>query len=231
MQALILLVDDEPAVRSLCAATLTGEYRVLEAENGQEALRLLYQHKPALVLLDLTMPVLDGWETLRRIRELTPAPVILVSALGSDAEVARGLAAGAQDFVIKPFSPLQLLSRVRATLRDDTASASPMDDKRLSFDEGRLVVDVGRRVAMVNGQDAELSATEYKVLELLARQPGRVLSQDQILESVWGPEYRGEPGYVKTFVGLIRKKIEADASKPRYLHTRRGLGYVMDVKQ
>lgn len=230
MKPLILLVDDEPAVRALCAATLMGEYRLIEAGDGQEALRLLYQHQPALVLLDLTMPVLDGWETLRRIRELTPAPVILVSALGADTEVARGLAAGAQDYVIKPFSPVQLLARVRATLRDDTSSVTPKDEERLSFDEGRLVVDVGRRVAVVNGNDVDLSATEYKVLELLAKQPGRVLSQDQILESVWGPEYRGEPGYVKTFVGLIRKKIEVDAAHPRYLLTRRRLGYLLNVR-
>ena len=226
-QPLILLVDDQPAIRNLCAASLDSEYRLLEAADGQEALQLLFQHKPDLVLLDLKMPVLDGWETLRRIRELASTPVILLTAYGDDHLVVRGLEEGAQGFIVKPFSPLQLAAHVRATLRD--SATAPTADEQLSFDEGRLVVDVGRRLAVVRDREVKLSATEYKLLLLLARHAGHVLSVDQILESVWGPMYRGELDYVKTYAGLIRRKIELDPARPRYLRSRRGQGYFLDV--
>jgi two-component system KDP operon response regulator KdpE len=229
-QPLVLLVDDQATVRALSAATLQASYRILEAADGKQALQLLFQHKPDLILLDLNMPVMDGWETLRRIRELTAAPVILLTAHGEDHFVVRGLDAGAQDYIVKPFSTLQLVARVRATLRDH-AAAPPATEELLSFDEGRLVLDVGRRLAIVRGQEVELSATEYKILHLLAQHAPRVLSQDQILENVWGPEYRGEPGYVKTYAGMLRKKIEADPAQPLYLLSRRGLGYFLNVRR
>jgi two-component system KDP operon response regulator KdpE len=226
---LVLIVDDEEAIRRLCVASLGGDYRTVEAPDGRQALRLLYEHRPDLVLLDLRMPVMDGWETLRRIRDLTAVPVIILSAHGEDNAVVRGLNAGAQDYVVKPFSPVQLLARVRATLRDHALPPATTDE-RLSFDDGRLVIDVGRRLAIVRGREVPLSATEYKLLELLARHPGQVLTHDQILEQVWGPVYCGASGYVKTYAGLIRKKIEADPSRPRYLLSRRGFGYLLNVR-
>jgi len=225
---LVLLVDDQVSVRMLCAASLDAECRLLEAADGQEALQLLFQHQPDLVLLDLTMPVLDGWETLRRIREVTNTPVILLTAHADDHLVVRGLEAGAQDYIVKPFSPLQLAARVRATLRDYAATPA-VQGERLSFDAGRLVIDVGRRLAVVRDQEVALSATEFKLLLLLGRHAGQVLSLNQILESVWGPQYRGELAYVKTYAGLIRRKIELDPARPRYLRSRRGQGYLLDV--
>ena len=227
---LVLLVDDQEAVRKLCVASLEGEYRLLEAADGLDALRLLYLQHPDLVVLDLSMPTMDGWETLRRIRELSSIPVILLTAHGDDHLVVRGLEAGAQDYVVKPFSAPQLAARVRATLRD-YAAAPPAADERLSFDNGKLVIDVSRRLAIVRDHDTELSATEFKLVLLLARHPGQVLSLDQILENVWGPQYRGELSYVKTYVGLIRRKIEEDPTRPRYIRSRRGLGYFLDVRR
>jgi DNA-binding response OmpR family regulator len=170
--------------------------------------------------------VLDGWETCRRIRELTDTPVIMLTAMGADQDVARGLDLGADDYVTKPFSPVQLLARIRAVLR---RRAKPEGDQGiLSFDDGHLMVDTGRRVAVVRGHEVSLSATEYKLLEFLARHPGQVLTHDQILEQVWGPAYAGEHGYVKTYVGLLRNKIEESPRNPVYILARRGLGYYLE---
>jgi DNA-binding response OmpR family regulator len=222
----VLVVDDDQALRTLCHTALSPVYNVVTAENGQQALRELYRSRPDIVLLDVTMPVLDGWETCRRIRDLTDIPVIMLTAHSGDQDVARGLDIGADDYVTKPFSPVQLLARIRAALRRH--SAPTVENRTLSFDEGRLVIDTTRRVALVRGIEVALSATEYKVLELLARHPGQVLSHDQILEHVWGPEYAGETGYVKTYMGLLRNKIEEDPHAPVYLLARRGLGYYLE---
>jgi DNA-binding response OmpR family regulator len=229
---LILVVDDQDMLRRMGVQALEGEYRTLEAKNGQEALRLIYQHKPALILLDLNMPVMDGWEALRRIRDMSDAPVILVTARDDDTDVVRGLDAGAQDYITKPYRPAQLKARVRSTLRDHKRTAGQQDDQpsSFSFDDGRLVLDGSRRLAIVRGEEVDLSATEYRILEALARHAGQVLSNDQILEHAWGPEYAGEDGYVKTYVGLLRKKIEQDTQKPAYLKSRRGFGYYLDPK-
>jgi two-component system KDP operon response regulator KdpE len=219
-------VDDDPHLRTLCRATLEGPYRVTLAEHGQEALRRLYQERPDLVLLDVSMPVLDGWETCRRIRELSDTPVIMLTARGADHDVARGLDGGADDYIAKPFSPTVLLARVRALLRRRAPEAA--EPAALSFDDGRLVVDLARRVAVVRGQEVALSATEFKLLEVLARHAGQVLSHEQILEHVWGAAYAGETGYVKTYVGFLRNKLEADPRNPEYLLARRGLGYYLE---
>ena len=207
-------MDDDPHLRTLCRATLEGPYRVTLAEHGQEALRRLYQERPDLVLLDVSMPVLDGWETCRRIRELSDTPVIMLTARGAD------------DYIAKPFSPTVLLARVRALLRRRAPEAA--EPAALSFDDGRLVVDLARRVAVVRGQEVALSATEFKLLEVLARHAGQVLSHEQILEHVWGAAYAGETGYVKTYVGFLRNKLEADPRNPEYLLARRGLGYYLE---
>ena len=231
-KTVILAVDDDDRVRALCAAALSQEFEVISAENGKQALQLFYQKRPDVVLLDVTMPVMDGWETCRRIRDMADVPVIMLTAHGADHDVVRGLDAGADDYVTKPFRPLQLAARIRAALRRTRraggADAASSETELLSFDAGNLVVDTARRVAVVRGRDVSLSATEYKLLETLARNAGRVLTHEQILENVWGHSYAGETGYVKTYVGLLRNKIEADPRKPRYVLARRGLGYYLD---
>ena len=226
---LVLVVDDDRTLRRLCESTLKGDYRVLTAGNGAEALRLLYQHRPDLILLDVTMPVMDGWETCRRIRQLCETPVIMLTARDANEDVVRGLDSGADDYVTKPFHPAQLRARIRAVLRrqkrEGGAHGAP---DLLSFDDGQLAVDRVRRLALVRGREVELTTTEYKVLELLASHAGEVLSHNQILEKVWGPEYAGESDYVKTYIAHLRRKIEANPSAPVYLHARRGMGYYLD---
>ena len=227
----ILAVDDDERVRALCAAALSQEFEVVPAENGKQALQLFYQKRPDVVLLDVTMPVMDGWETCRRIRDMADVPVIMLTAHGADHDVVRGLDAGADDYVTKPVRPLQLAARIRAVLRRKRRSTAPgegAENELLSFDDGNLIVDTARRVAVVRGKDVALSATEYRLLETLARHAGRVLTHDQILEHVWGHAYAGETGYVKTYVGLLRNKIEEEPSSPRYILARRGLGYYLD---
>jgi two-component system KDP operon response regulator KdpE len=226
-KAVVLVVDDDAGLRALCRQTLAPLYRVVEAENGQQALRLFYQHRPDAVILDVSMPVMDGWETCRRIRDLADVPIIMLTARDSDQDVAHSLDIGADDYVTKPFSPVQLLARLRALLRRRTRSVAE-EPPVYRYDQGQLVVDTGKRLAIVRGQEVALSATEYKLLELLARHPGQVLSHDQILEAVWGPAYAGESGYVKTYVGLLRNKIEADPHNPVYILARRGLGYYLN---
>ena len=226
-RATILVVDDDAALRTLCRQALEPSYDVVEAENGAAALRQMYQHRPALVLLDVSMPVMDGWETCRRIRDMTDVPIIMLTARDTDRDVARGLDSGADDYVTKPFSPIELLARIRAVLRRQRRSTVE-EPPLFSYDGGRLVVDTGRRLAVVRGHEVPLSATEYKLLELLARHPGQVLSHEQILEAVWGPAYAGETGYVKTYVGLLRNKIEEDPRHPVYILARRGLGYYLN---
>jgi two-component system, OmpR family, KDP operon response regulator KdpE len=227
---LVLVVDDDRTLRRLCESTLKSEYRVVLAGDGEEALRLLYQHRPELILLDISMPVMDGWETCRRIRQLCDTPVIMLTARDANEDVVRGLDAGADDYVTKPFHPAQLRARIRAVLRRQhrAGSASGSGPDVLSFDEGRLVVDRVRRLAVVRGKEVELTTTEYKVLELLASHAGQVLSHNQILERVWGPEYLGESDYVKTYVAHVRRKIEENPSAPVYVQARRGMGYYLD---
>jgi len=231
---LILAVDDDERVRALCTAALSGEFEVVTAGDGKQALAAVYQKRPDAVLLDVTMPVLDGWETCRRIRDLADVPVIMLTAHGADHDVVRGLDAGADDYVTKPFRPLQLAARIRAVLRRKRrggqagADGTGDEPEPLSFDDGALVVDTARRIAVVRGKDVALSATEYRLLETLARHAGQVLSHDQILEHVWGHAYAGETGYVKTYIGLLRNKIEQDPKHPRWILARRGLGYYLE---
>jgi DNA-binding response OmpR family regulator len=225
----VLVVDDDPNLRALCEASLSADYRVLLAENGQQGLRLVYQHRPDVVLLDVTMPVMDGWEACRRIRDMADVPIMMLTAHGADHDVVRGLDAGADDYVTKPFRPLQLAARIRALMRRKAMGGSGEDQPEvLSFDGGNLVVDTARRVAVVHGREVSLSATEYRLLETLARHAGQVLTHDQILEHVWGHNYAGETGYVKTYVGLLRNKIEPDPKNPVYILARRGLGYYLE---
>jgi DNA-binding response OmpR family regulator len=226
----ILVVDDDLNLRKLCSAAFEQEYKVYLAENGQQALKLVYQHRPDVILLDVTMPVMDGWETCRRIRDLVDVPIIMLTAHGADQDVVRGLDTGADDYVTKPFRPLQLAARIRAVLRRRARAAEEGGPEVLSFDDGNLVVDTARRVAIVRGKEVNLSATEYRLLETLARHSGQVLTHDQILEHVWGHNYAGETGYVKTYVGLLRNKIEADPRKPEYIMARRGLGYFLEKR-
>ena len=228
----ILAVDDDERVRALCLAAFQPDFDVVTAENGQQAIALVYQRRPDAVLLDITMPVMDGWEACRRIRDVSDTPIIMLTAHVSDADVVRGLDNGADDYVTKPFRPIQLGARIRALLRRkrlrSVVEEHGAQPEHLSFDDGNLIVDVGRRVAIVRGRDVTLSATEYRLLEVLARHAGQVLTREQLLDQVWGRECSAQTNYIKTYVGLLRNKIEADPHNPRYVIARRGVGYYLE---
>ena len=225
---MILAVDDDERLRALIGATLQSEYEVVLADDGQKGLRAVYERRPDLVLLDVTMPGMNGFELCRRIREVTDVPIVMLTAHGADEDVARGLDAGADDYIVKPFHTLPLLARIRAAMRRRAPDTSAPD--LLSFQDGALVLDTGRRLAIARGKEVVLSGTEYKLLEALARHPGQVLTHDQILNAVWGYEYAGETGYVKTYIGILRSKLEAQPSKPRFIISRRGLGYFLEPR-
>jgi two-component system KDP operon response regulator KdpE len=223
----ILIVDDDAGLRAMLRRALEHEFDILEAEDGASALRLLQQHRPGLVLLDAMMPGLDGFGVLRKIRELTATPVVMLTAIGDEADVVRALDLGADDFVAKPFSPRALAARLRAVLRRAAPPTAALKPEPLQLYDGDLVIDEAAARVWAQGSEVSLSATEYRLLVCLANHRGQVLAPSQILQQVWGPGYDGESGYVKTYVRLLRSKIEPEPTSPRYVLSRRGLGYLL----
>jgi DNA-binding response OmpR family regulator len=222
----VLIVGDEQAFRHRLRAALEPELDVVEAADGLEGIRAFHRLRPDIVVLEAVMPRLDGHALLRRIRELGETPVIMLSDNGSASEIVRGLRTGADDYVVKPFELDVLVARIEAVLRRSTAERI-QPPSRIELDDGRLVVDLGRAEVWVRGHRIDLSATEYRLLAFLARRPDRIISPTEILTHVWGTEYANELGYVKSYVRLVRRKIEENARMPRYLVSRRGLGYTL----
>jgi two-component system, OmpR family, KDP operon response regulator KdpE len=222
----VLIVDDDPHLRQLVRAALESELDVVEAADGLEGIRAFHRQRPDLVVVDVEMPRLDGHELLRRIRELGDTPVILLGAVDAPAAIVRGLRSGADDYLVKPFDIDVLVARIEAVLRRaESSRAQP--PSRIELDNGRLVIDLGRAEVWVRNQRIDLSATEYRLLAYLARRPDRIVSPTEILTHVWGVEYVNELGYVKSYVRLVRRKIEENPRLPRYLVSRRGLGYTL----
>ena len=224
MAARILVVDDEPELARFLANVLQRDgFDVESAFDARQGLRKAYSFQPDLILLDVMMPGMDGWEMLRRLREFSDVPVIMLTAIHGTDSVVHGLDTGADDYVTKPFQIHELKARIRATLR--RASLPPGEDTTLSFDNGQLVIDPGSRLVTVGGQVADLTPTEYKLLLYLAYNAGQVVSYEQILNNVWGPGYESSQTNVKVFIRNLRRKIEPDPAHPRYLLTHRGVGY------
>lgn len=221
----ILVVDDEPRMIGFIRMNLELEgYQVLEAHNGLEALESIRTQLPDLVLLDVMMPELDGFETLRMLREFSSIPVIMLTAKGEEDDKVFGLELGADDYVTKPFGSRELSSRVRAVLRRaDMPTASP-DQAVLKVDDW-LSVDFNRREVIVNGEHIKLRPTEYRLLYHLIENAGWTVPHEQLLAKVWGYEYRDETHYVRLYVNYLREKIEEDPSDPKYILTERGVGY------
>ena len=221
----ILVVDDEPRMIGFIRMNLELEgYQVLEAHTGVQALETIRTQLPDLVLLDVMMPTLDGFETLRMLREFSSIPVIMLTAKGEEDDKVYGLELGADDYVTKPFGSRELSSRVRAVLRRaEMPSASP-DQAILEIDE-RLSVDFNRREVIVNGEHIKLRPTEYRLLYHLIENAGWTVPHEQLLAKVWGYEYRDETHYVRLYVNYLREKIEEDPSDPKYILTERGVGY------
>ncbi len=222
----ILIVDDATELRQQMRTALESDLEVVEAADGLEGIRAFHQQRPDLVIVDVEMPRLDGHELLRRIRELGDTPVILVADSACSEAMVRGLRAGADDYVVKPFDLDVLVARAEAVLRRAEASRA-QPPSRIELDNGRLVIDLGRAEVWVRGHRIDLSATEYRLLAFLARRPDRIVSPGEILTHVWGLEYVNELGYVKSYVRLVRRKIEENPRLPRYLVSRRGLGYTL----
>ena len=220
----ILAVDDEARMVRFIRLNLEHDgFQVVEAYNGTQALEQLRTNLPDLVLLDVMMPDIDGFEVLRMIRETNNIPVIMLTAKGDEEDRIKGLELGADDYITKPFSPRELVSRVRAVLRrTDTTTTSTRG--LIKVDE-RLKIDFNRREVWVDGELVKLRPTEYRLLYHLVQNAGWVLTHEQLLTKVWGYEYRDEPHYVRLYINYLRKKIEEDPADPKYILTERGIGY------
>lgn len=228
---LILVVDDEPRMIRFIRMNLELEgYRVVEANNGLEALDQVRKHMPDLVIMDVMMPKLDGFEALRLLREISTVPVILLTVKGDEEDRVLGLELGADDYVTKPFSPRELVSRVNAVLRR-ADWPSPAPRAVLKIDD-RLSVDFNRHQVVVDGERIDLRPTEYRLLSHLIQNAGWVVPHETLLAKVWGYEYRDETHYLRLYINYLRKKIEEDPSNPVYILTERGVGYrFADFKQ
>jgi DNA-binding response OmpR family regulator len=224
---LVLVVDDEPMLRSLLSRLLRMEgYAVIEAENGQIALELVDSRRPDLVLLDVMMPTRDGLDVLGDLRRTSEVPVILVSALGEEADRVLGLKMGADDYVVKPFSAAELSARIESVLRraQMRATAVPGAPTRLAFDG--LVIDLQTRDVTVGAEKAEMTAKEFDLLAFLAGSPRQVFSREQLLQQVWGSSSDWQSDATITeHVRRLRRKIEDDPDNPRWITTVRGVGY------
>jgi len=223
----ILVVDDEPTFVKLISQTLTHRgYEVLTAGDGQEALRLLFANKPDLVLLDVKMPKMDGWQTCSRIRELSDVPIVMLTGKQkSEEDIVRGLDYGADDYLIKPVGSRELVARVQAMLRRAELPAPQDTERAISYSDSFLTVDVAERKVLVDGERVKLTPLEFKLLAFLLKNTGRILTHKQLLEEVWGWEYADDVDYVRIYIWHLRRKIEPDPSQPRYIVTEPGVGY------
>ncbi len=221
----ILVVDDEERMARFIRLNLEHDgFQVVEAYRGMQAIQSFRDAMPDLVVLDVMMPDMDGFEVLKLIREISTVPVIMLTARGEEDDRVRGLELGADDYVTKPFSPRELVSRVRAVLRRSEQAGSGVSKDVIQVDE-RLKIDFGRREVWVEGELVKLRPTEYRLLYHLVQNAGWVMTYDQLLSKVWGYEYRDESHYVRLYINYLRQKLEKDPANPQYILTERGTGY------
>lgn len=220
---LILLIEDELPIRRFLRSSLAGEFRLVEAETGNEAIRLAVQQPPDLVILDLGLPDLDGLEVLKQLREWLHAPIIILSARDQENQKVAALDQGADDYLTKPFGTGELQARLRVALRH---AARVLGERESSvFQVGELKVDLAGRHVFVKDQEIKLTPIEYKLLTTLIRHSGKVLTHRFLLKEVWGPHQVQETHYLRVFMASLRRKIEHDPAQPRYLLTEQGVGY------
>jgi two-component system KDP operon response regulator KdpE len=224
----ILVIDDDRDLLDLMDLLLSrvGAH-VLTARDARQGLRQFYNHRPDLVILDLMMPGMDGWEACERFRELSDVPILMLTALDQDGDMVRGLNCGADDFVTKPFASQVLLARARALLR--RAELSVPGEKPLVYDDGYLAIDLAQRRVRVRQQPAKLTPTEYSLLVYLLKHANRVLTHEQILAQIWGEECLDSTHYVHVYIHRLRQKLEQDPEQPRYLLTEPGIGYRFEL--
>ena len=220
----VLVVDDEPRLVDVVRLNLEMEgYRVITASNGYEALERLKADLPDLVALDVMMPDMDGFETLARIREVSSVPVLMLTVRAEESDRIRGLEIGADDYLTKPYSPRELVTRVKALLRR-SFTPSQARKTRIVVDDD-LTIDFGKHEVLVRGRKVALRPTEYRLLYHLVNNAGRLMTHETLLSKVWGPEYRDEGHYLRLYVTYLRQKLERDPAHPRYILTERGVGY------
>jgi DNA-binding response OmpR family regulator len=220
----VLIVDDEPDVRSLVATALEMALPgvvLSEAGDGEEALRAIRQSPPDIVILDLALPSRDGFSVLEELRRESTLPVIVLTARGMEHDKIRGLELGADDYMTKPFSPRELVARVHTVLR----RAAPHSERLGVIERGDLRIDLAGRRVLRRGEEVRLTTTEFNLLVELASRAGEAVSHEQLLQRVWGPEYRTEGHYLKVYIGRLRDKLENDPASPRLIETVRGIGY------
>ncbi len=225
----ILTADDDPQLLRLVARNLQFEdYDVLTASDGQQALEQIEQYTPDLVLLDVMMPRMDGFTVCQRVREFSGVPIIIVTARGQDQDKIRGLDLGADDYLTKPFSVDELLARVRAVLRRAQFAANEHTQAmRTATTIGELKIDYAQHLVTMGDREIILTPTEYRILAHLAQNVGRVVTQDLLLEYVWGAEYVGEGHMLQVNINRLRRKLEPDPAHPRYILTKVGIGYLL----
>ncbi len=217
----VLVVDDEPQIRRVLRATLSSSgYDVIEAKNGQEAVEMVIREQPALILMDVNMPVMSGLEACSKIRLSFPGPIIMVTVRNSERDKILALDSGADDYVVKPFTIGELLARIRAALR-----RAGLEGPLPKFESPQLSVDLERRIVDVRGQRVHLSPKEFAVLRLLVTQQGKPLTHKKLLQTIWGPDYGEETENLRVVINQLRKKIEKDPTRPRYILTEPWLGY------
>ncbi len=220
----VLVVDDEERMARFIRLDLEHDgFQVIEAYRGMQAIEKLRDSMPDLIILDIMMPDIDGFEVLKMVREISTVPIIMLTAKGEEEDRVKGLELGADDYITKPFSPRELVGRVKAVLRRTESTGISSQDV-IDVDE-RLKIDLGRREVWVDKKLIKLRPTEYRLLYHLIQNAGWVLTYDQILSRVWGYEYRDEPHYVRLYINYLRQKLEQDPANPKYILTERGVGY------
>jgi DNA-binding response OmpR family regulator len=226
MTTRILVVDDEPKYVRLMEANLVAEsYQVLKAYDGQSAVEMVAEKQPDLVLLDVMMPGLNGFASCERIRVFSNVPIIMVTAKGEEQDRVRGLDVGADDYIVKPYSATELLARVRAVLR--RAQVSGNNFQQAVFNHGNLRIDLARAEVFKDDKMVFLSATEYRLLLQFVHNLGSVLTSEDLLVNVWGPEYRDDKEILWVSISRLRQKLEEDPRNPQHIVTRSGMGYTM----
>jgi two-component system KDP operon response regulator KdpE len=224
MKPLILVIEDDAQIRRFLRATLTAEdYQFQEAVNAQEGIAQAAARQPDLVLLDLGLPDQDGLEVIREIRRWSQMPVVVLSARGQEKDKISALDLGADDYVAKPFAVGELLARIRAALRRAAPAAADGSATTIRF--GDVEADFEKRLITVGGREVHLTPNEFKLLQVLIKYAGRVVTQRQLLNEVWGPQHTEQSQYLRVYVAQLRRKLERDPARPRYLQTEPGIGY------
>jgi len=228
MKPKVLLIDDDAVLLQFLGNYLDANgYAPLRADSGERGLRLLFDERPALVVIDLLMPEMNGWEVCGRIRELTDTPVIMLTGQGGEADKLRAFRLGADDYVTKPFSFAELTARIAAVLSRYQRSRPPSHSSIVAC--GDLVIDLDRRQVSRSGRPVVLTPTEFRLLAALARRPGEVVAEDELLRQAWGPLRRHPAGYVRRYIWFLRRKLECDPSRPQFIQTARGFGYCLST--